>query len=365
LGDWVLWEGRLLGMVAGAIPPLQSLLLEVMLMQLCTETPLDSFISAVGRRSIAKVFIASPFLSNSGVNLILDWTKNRRSTELYLLTNLSEFNLLLSLNDPIAPIKLLKNSLGDRLQAKTLSNLHAKLFLADEKVGMAGSSNLTQGGAATNRELNWLFTDQTKAGAAHLANLSDWFERAWALGGDCPPLHLDQMHERWRNNNKAILGKFATLVPDPWLAGNPWQKVQDITAEKKMSRKLALAILARQDDQRELAEDFDEATGPKNAVRKLAFLENAGLVQIDKDIVKSVRKMKKTHEMVTILDNHLPGFKDVRGTIEKQPGVTYKELAASLSILENDHNMGAAVNWLVCLGMIRRETGGKHRFFSV
>lgn len=332
-------------------------------MKLCKDAPLDSFFESIGRRSIKTLSIASPFISSCGVEIIKDWIKTRKNTQVKLLTNLSEFNLILSLRDPVRPLQILKKSLGKRLEIRALSNLHAKVFLADEKHGLSGSSNLTQGGAVTNRELNWLLTDHTKQNKGHLLELSTWFNDAWLISPGCSDAELADLQEIWQRNKGSLYKHLGNSVPEPWLAGDHWQKIKEITRRKTLSKKEALGILMRQDRDKGATPEYDEKSSPHNTAGKLTFLKNAGLVRVEGETVKSLGAIKEKGQMVKVLKEHLPGFKDVLEIFKKYSELTYPQIAGILSVDNDDHYMRAAVNWMIDLGLVKREVGSGFNIF--
>ena len=326
-------------------------------MELCKDAPLNKFIESIGRRSIKDLSIASPFISSCGVQIVKEWAKTRRKTQVRLLTNLSEFNLILSLNDPIKPLQILRKALGERLEIRTLSNLHAKVFLADEKLGLSGSSNLTQGGAVTNRELNWLLTGRTKQSRSHLLELADWFDEVWKISPVCSDNELLTLQEIWQKKEGALHAYLRDALPEPWLAGDHWKKVQEITGWPELPKEKALGILMRHDSDKGISPDYDEKMAPHNTVGKLNFLKNAGLVRVEGDTVKSLGPVKDKGHMVEVLKEHLPGFKNVVQAFKGHPELTYPQMAEILSVDKDDHYMKAAVNWLIDLDFVEREVG--------
>lgn len=331
-------------------------------MKLCTDKPLNSYFESIGKRSVDTLVIASPFVTNSGVGVIQSWIKTRRNTRVQLLTNLSEFNLLLSLNDPIAPIQRLKKILGERLEIKSLSNLHAKLFLADNKVALSGSSNLTQGGAITNRELNWLVSNKTKMGQGQIVELQSWFNDVWTVSTEYCSEDLTRLENLWKENSKKLHAHFGGLLPEPDLAGNQWRKVQEITSAAS-GKENVLAILRRQDKDKGVTPDYDQKSTPHNVHGKLTFLLNAGLVKIDGEKVVPLKSLQGPKELVPILCDHLPGFKDVLKAFQGKNEFTYSTLADFLSGQVLDSNMKSSVKWLEDLEKVKRDKSqGEHIF---
>ena len=123
--------------------------------KLLTDKPLDEYFKKIKRREIEVLTIASPFITGPGVRYISNYAKSKL-VRVRVLTNLSKFNLLRSLDNPIRPLVELSESLGENLEIKSSPKLHAKLFLADASVALHGSSNLTLGGGESNHELNML-----------------------------------------------------------------------------------------------------------------------------------------------------------------------------------------------------------------
>ncbi len=331
-------------------------------MKLCTEKPLNSYFETIGKRSVESLVIASPFITNSGVGVIQSWIKTRRNTRVLLLTNLSEFNLLLSLSDPVAPIQNLKKAIGDRLEIKSLSNLHAKLFLADDKVALSGSSNLTQGGTLTNRELNWLFNNKTKMGQEQIAGLQLWFNDVWAMAVEYRSEDLIRLQDLWKKNSKKLYASLGGLLPEPSLAGNQWRKVQEITSGVN-SKKNVLAILMRQDKDKGVTPEYIEEQSPHNVQGKLTFLLNAGLLKIDGDSIVPLKSFQAPKEFLPVLCEYLPSFRAVASAFQQEREFTYSSLAEHFSRKEADSSLKAAVNWLEDLEKIERDRSrGEHVF---
>lgn len=130
--------------------------------------------------------IVSPFYSSASLNKI-DHQKIRR---LYFITRMPNQYLMPTAfieNDPV-PLQNLLNRLGQRLKIFALPDLHAKLYIGDDRV-WAGSSNFTINGFSGKPEIVLQFDAVNEAwsdlfetyrreafpiGLTELKKLSDW-----------------------------------------------------------------------------------------------------------------------------------------------------------------------------------------------
>jgi HKD family nuclease len=120
----------------------------------CVSFPAEQGIIQVAQNARDRLFITVPYLNNYGVATILN---HAHVTELWLLTNLDIKNITSASLDIGALLKL-----WDRLPLKvsSLGRLHAKVYIADEKVAMITSANLTRGGLKDNYEYGVILRDE-------------------------------------------------------------------------------------------------------------------------------------------------------------------------------------------------------------
>lgn len=100
----------------------------------------------------AEIVISTPYFSDAGNELLLKNTKDRFRTNgtLIFLTNLSPKNILQSATDPKALLKLTDKV--PKMSLRHLPRLHAKAYVADGRVAIITSANLTAGGLYHNFE---------------------------------------------------------------------------------------------------------------------------------------------------------------------------------------------------------------------
>lgn len=267
-----------------------------------------------------------------------------------VLTNLSEFNLLRSLKNPILPLIDLAQQLGNKLEIRSAPQLRAKLFLADQTVALHGSSNLTLGGGESNHELNMLVSGRTKKVKDHITSLDRWVNSLWENSGAVDAKMLGELEQRWQVKAQKMLGAFKELIPEYKLAGQQWDKIKKITQGKGLSEAKVLEILIHKDSDRE-GEEKDQ---PANAKRKLLFLEEQGIVRLEGCRVVPVRKFSKPKELIGILSDAIPCFQAVVDFFQGKEMVTYKDLDGYLNSAEKDP-IRTVVLWLEDLGFVSRK----------
>lgn len=97
--------------------------------------------------------VASPFVGHQPVELLCHELERRhiaKSVRLCLITNLSPVNLQYGSLDPQVLILLVESL--PRAQVVHLGGLHAKVYVADSRMAIVTSANLTEGGIAHNYE---------------------------------------------------------------------------------------------------------------------------------------------------------------------------------------------------------------------
>ena len=114
------------------------------------------------------LFIAAPYIKDYGARVILD---NVRTNNLRLLTNLDWVNVTGSGFDIECLLKL-----WDRfnLSISSLGKLHAKVYIADNRVAFITSANLTRGGLRENYEYGIIVRDAIVVSAMR-ANMDEYF----------------------------------------------------------------------------------------------------------------------------------------------------------------------------------------------
>lgn len=115
-----------------------------------------------------RLFIATPYIKEYGVNIVLD---HAHANKIQLLTNLDIMNITGSGFDISALLKL-----WDRfdLQVSSLGKLHAKVYVADNHAAFVTSANLTRGGLKENYEYGIILRNAPVV-AAMLDDMATYF----------------------------------------------------------------------------------------------------------------------------------------------------------------------------------------------
>ncbi|MDP2939325.1 MAG: phospholipase D family protein [Candidatus Omnitrophota bacterium] len=101
-----------------------------------------------------ELFIATPYIKDYGIGIILN---NVRTMNLKILTNLDLANISSSGFDIESLSKLWTKF---NVSIASLGKLHAKAYIADDKVAFLTSANLTHGGLRENYEYGVVFRDR-------------------------------------------------------------------------------------------------------------------------------------------------------------------------------------------------------------
>ena len=325
-------------------------------MSLITSNPFQAFKKSLGKSPVKLIQVASPFITSPGIQMLIE-EFGRKRTRFQVLANLSDFNVALSLSNPVAPILQLMEKFGERIEIKSHPMLHAKMYLCDGKAALLGSSNLTYGGMERNAELNWLIKSRKHDDREQLNHLAAWFEEVWDKAGNALTTeYLQNTMSTWERTMKQVRAHLTAFIPEPRLAGNYWQKTRKITRRNQWPIKAMEKLLSESDE------------GPsKYSSRKLIFLRNLGLVDFDEKKVVILRKMTSPLEMFTLLESgHLPISLDailISFPSSKGHRMTYRSIAEALGLLHDDVALRGGVKWLEGLGYIaRHHTSGVDEF---
>jgi HKD family nuclease len=150
------------------------------------------------------ICIISPFISEPGVRLLMEALKGRKKVHLRILTRADALDVVTGATNLIA----LKTLLGfgkdrdDRqgrsqrtLEMRRRPEVHAKLYVFDNRHGIIGSSNLSQAGLAANLEVCCHVTDRATVTALRTVYFSPWFDSAIPL--DHHYLDFLEVTSRW------------------------------------------------------------------------------------------------------------------------------------------------------------------------
>lgn len=130
--------------------------------------PVEESLAQVIREAQDALFIAAPYIKDYGINIILD---NARINNLRVLTNLDLPNVTSAGFDLGALLKLWSRF---NLRVSSLGKLHAKVYIADDRVALITSANLTRGGLRENYEYGIILRDASLV-ASMLADMNKYF----------------------------------------------------------------------------------------------------------------------------------------------------------------------------------------------
>ena len=116
------------------------------------QTPFKDEFKELINGAKSRLYISSPFIKTNMANMVVDTLK--KGVECRVLTKFTLHNLRYNSLD----IKAVESFSNNGFEVKSLDNLHAKIFVIDDKA-IVGSSNLTNGGLLSNIEYNILIED--------------------------------------------------------------------------------------------------------------------------------------------------------------------------------------------------------------
>lgn len=106
----------------------------------------EAFLHLV-RQAESSLFICTPYIKDYGAEILLNHVHVQ---DLYILTNLSLANISGDNFDLSALLKLWRRY--EPMQVSSLGKLHAKVYIADDRLAFITSANLTRGGLRENYE---------------------------------------------------------------------------------------------------------------------------------------------------------------------------------------------------------------------
>ena len=124
------------------------------------QSPWDRTFYDLVDRAQSELLIVSPFISSQPIEKIagiIDKKSGLTSVEVFFVTNLSVDNLLSGTLDIAALLEFVEHVHSTRVVY--LPSLHAKVYIADTKVAVITSANLTYGGLRGNHEYGILVHD--------------------------------------------------------------------------------------------------------------------------------------------------------------------------------------------------------------
>lgn len=322
-------------------------------MEILTNEPAGTFFAAATKGTVKSLKLAFPFITEPVVENIIEPIFKKKKTTIELVTNLSSFNVAISLSNPCTPLLTLIDLFQDRITIRSHSNLHAKVIVVDNRKALFGSSNMTSGGEWTNKEMNAMFTGYSAAEQAHVEEIVRWFREVF---NTAIPMNRDALigiGESWENSNqrKAFL---SAVLPEARLGGDYWQKVQRMAKEPTMALEDAKELLAKDGG----AED---SATPKNFEPKLRFLQETGIVSHwDEHRITmhpdAQRITASPDSFYSKLRETLPAVVSVLREIRAGgTRTTYKDLHARLLGTVTENEIHVAAKWLVSLGFVELE----------
>ena len=322
------------------------------------EQPFHFFFSQHAGRSVKEYCISSPFLGQSTIETLLDFLK-RKQTRVRLLVNLSPLNMATSISNPLEPLVLLTDKLGDRIQIRSNGNLHAKAILSDT-AGLFGSSNFTSGGEERNRELNLYICGSENRARTLISSLRGEFELNW-LAGD--PVNIEEKSKTWEDYYRKIANSVSRFIPNPNLGKDNYRKIR-LTMRRSAWDVDKLGV--------ELTEGEKAKAG--GYIPKIIFMEQLGLVKFDG---KTVTRVDEVWEQVkddpakifALVVRKFKIFQEVLVTISKRDETKYADLMNVFNLDEKSSSLVAAIRWLESLDYIDRQQknlgSDKHHKFKL
>ncbi len=156
---------------------------------------------------IGELHVVSPYITNSGIALItgrIQPEARRVAVRLNLLTDLDPMSVCQGSCDPDAILALVRSFPQARIHH--LPKVHAKILVADRRVAIIGSVNLTQGGIKENYEYSLKLSSNEIA-----EQVARDVEEYSALGAPIPIEMLEsynrtagQLREAFRKKERAV-----------------------------------------------------------------------------------------------------------------------------------------------------------------
>lgn len=328
-------------------------------MELIVDRPLERFLATIGKHPISILSGAYPFVTRSIVeSQLIPWLKHKK-TRLSLICNLSPFVIATSFSDPTKPLNRLIDALGDRVIIRTHPHLHAKVLIAEDRVAVFGSSNLTLGGEVGNREMNALLVGNKKLQRERIAELKRWFVGIEAEASPVDRTMLAELSLHW-SKQKKIRGQILAGSPESRLGDDYWSKVKEVARRSRRSKSETEILLSGGSDgiQRK----------PRNFLNKLLFLRDVGVVSRwdEKWVYRadSAKEITKTpaafFERLSLL---VPAVPRVLDLVVASPNAGYKLLEEKLAGEAEENDIHIAANWLWRMGFVKRDTSGRSYSF--
>ena len=118
-----------------------------------------------------ELVIFSPFVNQEGVRMLVRAIRSKAKIRVRFMTSLTERNIKNGVTAPEALVELCSRIRG--VEILDVPNLHAKVYLIDNRIAIVTSANLTSGGIRNNREYGIVIND-SRTVARITADLSEY-----------------------------------------------------------------------------------------------------------------------------------------------------------------------------------------------
>jgi len=119
--------------------------------------------------------LVCPFVRSSAIDKLAPVLKGKSGFQLRVLTSLRSHDLITGISEPGALMALLSLQTADfDCEIRAVRNLHAKVYLFDDRLGVVSSANLTSGGLGGNIEVGVLLE-----ASRLVAELREYLDSIW------------------------------------------------------------------------------------------------------------------------------------------------------------------------------------------
>jgi HKD family nuclease len=316
-----------------------------------------------------EIGIISPFISESGADILIKALKGRRQLTLRILTRAEPQDVIQGILQPKALERLLQFATkGDRsVEIRRDPRVHAKLYLFDDRVAIVGSANMTKHGLIEgNRELCCLVTKRPivkQLGSC----FSKWFDAGDVLTSDYVAL-LQGFEEQYASLKQKLesLHSFGELCSVQTLKTERdyfASVLRLLDVLEKPSAPTRIAEMLKRGHQ--AAQGLDDREENRfNVGKRLSMLRLLGLVtekdgRLERgpyaDEVLGSQGQKRLWEKMQLA---YPDLKKVLDCFHNDSTMTVGDLAKILGISELQRgHLYPTVNWLVALGHLNKSGG--------
>jgi HKD family nuclease len=146
------------------------------------KSPFQNEFRTVFSKTKREIILASPYINNAGVSILLDAIGDTACKSIHILTHLSARNIVDNVTQPAALLRMY--DAFKETTVSSLNKLHAKVYIVDESYTVITSANLTYGGLKSNFEYGVLIKDKKsiktiKCDVLDYASLGFTFDKAF------------------------------------------------------------------------------------------------------------------------------------------------------------------------------------------